>query len=120
MLEGVAFAFADCLEALRAAGTEVSRATAVGGGSRSQAWLETIASALGIMLEVPEEGELGGAYGAARLGLIAAESADPLAICVPPRFVNAIEPDRRRAETLAPRLERWRRLYELHKEVRPS
>ena len=118
VLEGVAFAFADCLEALSAAGTEVRRATAVGGGSRSHAWLETIASALGITMDVPEEGELGGAFGAARLGLIAAESADPLAICTPPKFVKTIAPNRPLADVLAPRLDRWRKLYGLHKEVR--
>ena len=39
-MEGVAFAFADCLAALKAAGTSVERATAVGGGSRSRAWLQ--------------------------------------------------------------------------------
>ena len=36
VLEGVAFAFRDSLEALKAAGTELSRVTAIGGGSRSR------------------------------------------------------------------------------------
>jgi xylulokinase len=34
-MEGVAFALRDCLEALRAAGTNLSAADAIGGGSRS-------------------------------------------------------------------------------------
>ncbi len=118
VLEGVAFAFADCLEVLSAAGTEVGRVTAVGGGSRSHVWLETISSALGITMDVPEEGELGGAYGAARLGLIAAERADPFAICTPPKLVEIIEPNRPLADALAPRLDRWRKLYRLQKEIR--
>lgn len=117
VLEGVAFAFADCLEVLRAAGTEISRATAVGGGSRSHAWLAIIASALGIAMDVPAEGELGGAYGAARLGLIAAEDADPIAICTPPRFIKTIEPDAALAGALRPRLDRWRKLYGMHREA---
>ena len=78
VLEGVAFAFRDSLEALRAAGTELSRVTAIGGGSRSRYWLKAIATALGMPVDIPADGDFGAAFGAARLGLIAAEKADPL------------------------------------------
>ena len=47
VLEGVALAFRDSLEALREAGTELTRVTAIGGGSRSRYWLKAIATALG-------------------------------------------------------------------------
>src|SRR5690606_36786105 len=47
VVEGVAFAFRDSLEALHAAGTDLSRVTAIGGGSRSRYWLKAIATALG-------------------------------------------------------------------------
>ena len=73
VLEGVAFAFRDSLEALRAAGTELARVTAIGGGSRSRYWLKSIATALGIPVDLPADGDFGAAFGAARLGLIAAE-----------------------------------------------
>ena len=79
VLEGVAFAFRDSLEALRAAGTELTRVTAIGGGSRSRYWLKAIATALGMPVDIPADGDFGAAFGAARLGLIAAEKADPLA-----------------------------------------
>ena len=46
VLEGVAFAFRDSLEALQAAGTTLTRVTAIGGGSRSRYWLKAIATAL--------------------------------------------------------------------------
>ncbi|HWT57345.1 MAG TPA: xylulokinase, partial [Rhizobium sp.] len=46
VLEGVAFAIRDNLEALRSAGTGISRVTAIGGGSRSHYWLASIATAL--------------------------------------------------------------------------
>ncbi|MDM3825322.1 FGGY-family carbohydrate kinase, partial [Proteus mirabilis] len=72
VLEGVAFAFRDCLHALASAGTRLDRVTAVGGGSRSVYWLKTIATALGIPVDVPADGDFGAAFGAARLGLIAA------------------------------------------------
>ena len=92
-MEGVAFAFADCLEALKAAGTSVERATAVGGGSRSRVWLQIIANVLNIPIDIPAEGDFGGAFGAARLGLIAAEDADPIAVCRPPKVQESIQPE---------------------------
>lgn len=57
VLEGVAFAFRDCLEALRAAGTRLDRVTAIGGGSRSRYWLRAIATALGVQVDIPADGD---------------------------------------------------------------
>lgn len=93
VLEGVAFALRDNLEALRAAGTELDRVTAIGGGSRSRYWLKTIANILGVAVDIPADGDFGAAFGAARLGLIAAQNADPVAVCVPPATDSTIEPD---------------------------
>ncbi|WP_246734236.1 FGGY-family carbohydrate kinase, partial [Oharaeibacter diazotrophicus] len=63
VLEGVAFAFRDCLGALNDAGTDVARAFAVGGGSRSAAWLAILAAVLDRPLDVTAEGDAGGAFG---------------------------------------------------------
>jgi xylulokinase len=93
VIEGVAFALRDNLEALRAAGTELDRVTAIGGGSRSRYWLKTIANILGVAVDIPADGDFGAAFGAARLGLIAAQNADPVAVCVPPATDSTIEPD---------------------------
>jgi xylulokinase len=57
-MEGVCFAFRDCLEALKEAGTTLERATAVGGGSRSAYWLKLMATVLGI----PSRGAGGGRF----------------------------------------------------------
>ncbi|MBY5438463.1 xylulokinase [Rhizobium leguminosarum] len=92
VLEGVAFAIRDNLEALRSAGTGISRVTAVGGGSRSRYWLASIATALGVPVDLPADGDFGAAFGAARLGLIAATGADPIAVCTPPVTAGTIEP----------------------------
>ncbi len=93
VIEGVAFAVRDSLDALRAAGTELTRVTAIGGGSRSLYWLKVIASTLNIPVDVPAEGDFGAAFGAARLGLIAATGADPLAVCAPPKTAMTIDPE---------------------------
>ena len=71
----MAFAFRDNLEALKAAGTDLSRVTAIGGGSRSRYWLKSISTALGMPVDIPADGDFGAAFGAARLGLIAATGA---------------------------------------------
>ncbi|MBB3312674.1 xylulokinase [Rhizobium sp. BK196] len=92
VLEGVSFAIRDNLEALRSAGTDISRVTAIGGGSRSRYWLASIATALGVPVDLPADGDFGAAFGAARLGLIAATGADPVAVCAPPVTAGTIEP----------------------------
>ncbi len=92
VLEGVSFAIRDNLEALRSASTDISRVTAIGGGSRSRYWLASIATALGVPVDLPADGDFGAAFGAARLGLIAATGADPVAVCTPPVTAGTIEP----------------------------
>lgn len=72
VMQGVAFAFADCLAALRAAGTELDEVWLAGGGSQSAPWLTMIAAATGLRLLEPEDGEIGAARGAARLAMLAA------------------------------------------------
>ena len=119
VVEGVAFAFRDSLEALKAAGTTLERVTAVGGGSRSRYWLEAIATALGVAIDVPADGDFGAAFGAARLGLIAAESADTLAICQPPEIAASVEPNRELGPAFADAYERYRGLYPAIKGARP-
>ncbi|MGN6551823.1 MAG: xylulokinase [Pararhizobium sp.] len=94
VLEGVGFAFRDCLEALKAAGTRLERVMAIGGGSRSKYWLQVLATTLHVPVDIPADGDFGAAFGAARLGLIAAEGADPAAVCTPPATAATIEPKR--------------------------
>ena len=72
VLEGVAFALADSRDALAAVGTTIESCIAVGGGSKSQYWIEAVATALNIPLDIPAVGDFGAAFGAARLGMMAA------------------------------------------------
>lgn len=77
VLEGVTFAIRDCRDALLATGTRLEHLLAVGGGSRSDYWLSAIATALDLPIHLPVAGDFGGAFGAARLGLMAATGAGP-------------------------------------------
>lgn len=111
VLEGVAFAIRDNLEALKAAGTQISRVTAIGGGSRSPYWLSAIATALGVPVDVPADGDFGAAFGAARLGLIAATGADPLAVCTAPQTAHSFEPVGALTQAYEDAYDRYRALY---------
>ncbi|WP_434711486.1 xylulokinase [Rhizobium sp. YTUHZ045] len=111
VLEGVAFAIRDNLEALRSAGTNISRVTAIGGGSRSRYWLGSIATALGFPVDLPADGDFGAAFGAARLGLIAATGADPIAVCTPPMTAGTIEPVAALKGAYEDAYKRYRALY---------
>lgn len=111
VLEGVCFAFRDCLEALKEAGTTLDRATAVGGGSKSAYWLKLMATVLGIPVDVPAEGDFGAAFGAARLGLMAAEGADPYQVCTPPGIEAVHEPNCNLESAFTDAFGRYRALY---------
>ena len=92
VLEGVAFAIRDCRDALSATGTKITRLLAVGGGSRSDYWLSAIATALGTPITLPVAGDFGGAFGAARLAIMAATGAGA-EIATLPATDHTIDPD---------------------------
>ena len=111
VLEGVAFAHADGIAALRAAGTRIESLAVIGGGARSRFWGTIIAAALDVRLDYLDGGEVGPALGAARLAQIAVTGADPAEVCTPPPVRESVLPDPALAERLAPKLERFRAAY---------
>ncbi len=92
VLEGVTHAFRDSYDALAATGTQINRLIAVGGGSKSDYWVKAIATALDIPVELPVAGDFGGAFGAARLGMMAATGAG-VEIATAPQIARTIDPD---------------------------
>jgi xylulokinase len=111
VLEGVAYAFRDCLRVLHDAGTDFARAAAVGGGANSRLWLQILANILDRPLDLPKDGDFGAAFGAARLGQAAALGGDPLQFMAPPPFAAAIEPDPKQVPRYAESYARYRALY---------
>ncbi|MCA3510837.1 MAG: xylulokinase [Rhodobacter sp.] len=93
VLEGVTFAIRDCRDSLAATGTRLDRLIAVGGGSRSDYWLQAIATALDLPVHLPVAGDFGGAFGAARLAVMAATGAGAEIATLPP-IARTIEPVR--------------------------
>ena len=71
VLEGVAYAFRDALDALRGGGTRLDEADLLGGGVRSSRWCQILADTLAMPLHAVTQSEVGCAMGAARLAAIA-------------------------------------------------
>ncbi len=117
VLEGVAHAVRDNRDALAAAGTSVREIDLVGGGSRSRLWAQIIADMLGIPVHRVEEGAVGAAHGAARLGRLAATGEAPTTVCRKPRRLESFEPDAARAASFSESHDRWRRLAPFAKEI---
>jgi len=118
VMEGVTFAFRDCQRVLSDAGTSIDRLLAVGGGSKSPLWLKLIATNLDMEIALPEDGDFGGALGAARLGLCAAEGADPATVMTMPDIKAIIAPDRSLSAAYSDQYARYRALYPAIEEAR--
>ena len=110
VLQGVAFAFRDSQLALLQAGTTLTRATAIGGGAKSKYWLEVLAASLQIPLDITQDGDYGASIGAARLGLIAANTCDPLEVCSSPPIVHSVEPGKN-ADGFGEQHQRYKEVY---------
>ncbi len=111
VLEGVAFAFADGIDVLKEAGSKIGDVTVVGGAARLPYWGPILASALDVPLTYREGGEVGGAFGAARLGRLAATGEDPVKVCTAPKVSRVVEPVPALKEQMAPRRSLFVNLY---------
>lgn len=109
VMQGVAYAFADCRDALGATGTQITRALAIGGGARSDDWLRILATTLGFPLDVPAQGEFGAALGAARLAMMACGAGAEIATTPP--ISHSIDPDPALEPAFAEGLARYRAAY---------
>lgn len=93
VLEGVAFGLKDSFDAVNHGCKPVETLSVVGGGAKSDYWVELIATVLGIALRKPTGGEFGAALGAARLGMCAATKMSANDVMLPPEFAKEIEPN---------------------------
>jgi xylulokinase len=116
VIEGVTFAIRDCFDALAATGTRFDSLIAVGGGSRSDYWLSAIATALDLPVQIPQAGDFGGAFGAARLALMADTGAGA-EIAEPPPIARTINPTPDLVGAFADAQDRYRRSYQALKDL---
>ena len=121
VLEGVAFALRDCLEAARACGVTASVTNICGGGAKSPLWRRIVANVLNMDVRVPET-EQGPSFGAAILAMAGCgeyatvkDAADRIV-----RFRETISPDRAVAEAYEKKYRVYRALYPALKGVFPQ
>ena len=112
VLQGVSFAIADATDVLKEAGATSDRLMATGGGANNLTWLSCIASATGIPIDRPADGDFGAAFGAARLAMMA-DGAHMSDVCHKPDIATTVLPDAGLAERLHPARERWQQIYRL-------
>jgi xylulokinase len=119
VLEGVAFALRDCLDTVTDAGATPTRGRVSGGGSRSRLWLQIVASALELPLEIMATDQ-GSAFGAALLGGVAggvyATLEEASAACV--RVTDVVEPVAAWIEPYRDARRRFREYYPALRSVR--
>jgi xylulokinase len=117
-LEGVAFSFADGLSVLEDAGARPTSCMLVGGGARSRFWAQMLADVTGLALDLPQGAETGAAFGAARLGMLAAGAGSEAEICARPPIRERFEPNAGAHEAATPRLRRYRAFYAAEHAIR--
>ncbi len=119
VLEGVAFALRDCLDVVHGVGATAARGRVSGGGSRSRLWLEIVATALEMPLEVMATDQ-GSAFGAALLGGVAAgvyrDLDEATAACV--RVTEVVDPVTGWIEPYRDARRRFREYYPALRSVR--
>lgn len=117
VMEGVAFAIADGSAGLKKAGNILVEASFVGGGSRSALWARLCAASTGLTLHCHGDGDIGGAFGAARLARLAVADEPVSEVCVRPTITATFEPEPLLRQNL---LERWARYRSLYVALKPE
>jgi xylulokinase len=111
VLEGVAFAFRDGLDALLTSGSNVETITVIGGGARSAYWGKILSAALDRPLIYRDGGEVGPALGAARLAHLADTTGTIDDICPAPPIRAVIHPEPALTHHYAEKIGAYRTLY---------
>jgi xylulokinase len=110
VMEGVAFGLADGLSTLVAVGTVPTKMSLVGGGSRSEYWVQLISNVLQVPVVTHASGQVGAVIGAARLARMASgESVEQ--VCQTPPVLREYEPQSSSTALLAERFRLFRSIY---------
>ena len=118
VLEGVAFAFRDCLEIAKAQGIEVPVSRVCGGGAKSPLWRRILSNVLGIPLELPMT-EQGPGYGGAMLAAVTCGEYPSVAACAEAliRVKETTVPEPALVQAYDEKYRTWKRLYPALKRI---
>lgn len=115
-LEGVAFALADGIDALRETGAEIKALSVIGGGARSHYWGKILSAAFDLPLHYRGGAAVGPAFGAARLARLSVSDEAVEEICHPPAIEHTITPNTILRDHYATRRQTFQKLYKQTKE----
>ena len=93
------------------AGTSINRLLAVGGGSKSPLWLKMLATNLDMEIALPEDGDFGAAFGAAKLAAACATGDTSDRIFARPAIRAEVVPDPELAAAYAKKYEAHHAAY---------
>jgi xylulokinase len=112
VLEGVAFAIKDNIEAAKTAGVLIERSKICGGGAKSKLWRTIFSSVLNIPLDIPVTEE-GPSYGGAMLAMVGTGLFPDVKTCADAltRVKETVMPDPGLAEKYTARYEEYRGIY---------
>ena len=112
VLEGVAFALNDSIEAAKSTGAVVTSAKICGGGAKSPLWRQIIADVTGLCIETVESEE-GPALGAAMLAAVGCGAFDSVTKAAQSivRVVSTTRPDPEAVEKYKEKYQKFRELY---------
>ena len=112
VVEAIAYSFCDANDCLKQAGTDLETIACIGGGTRSDFVLQTMADAMGLTIQRYKGSETGPALGAARLAMVASGSHTLENVADKPELDRQFEPRSSKRKYHAHKLERWRDLYQ--------
>ena len=110
-MQGISFAFKDSQQALASAGTHLNDAYVIGGGSRSEYWVQLLANVLDIPLHITDAGDVGAGFGAARLARLAVTGESVSDVCSAPPIARTVEPDKSHVDGFIESYVRFRAAY---------
>ncbi len=75
---------------------------------------------LGIPIDLPAAGDVGGAFGAARMGLVAATGEDFRKVFTKPKVARTITPEKAAKAAYDDQFQRYKQIYPAIKEIKLS
>jgi xylulokinase len=111
VIEGICCGLADSLALIRAAGTKITEATVIGGGTRSAAWMQILADICDVRVVLRAGADAGPALGAARLALVGACGVPIDQACAPGPIEKTFTPNKAAVKAYAGVRKRFAALY---------
>lgn len=115
-LEATALGVRHNVETMRAAGTDIRRIVAVGGGTQGQLWLQVVSDVTGLVQEVPTT-TIGASFGAAFLAAVATSDGEAPEIGDWNPVAQTIQPDEALRPLYDDLFDRYLRLYAGTKDI---